>query len=51
MFWKPTTITRHDDHFLDIVGMVTFALMHRLGIRQAFTNDKHFAAAGFETLF
>jgi predicted nucleic acid-binding protein len=25
--------------------------MRRLGIRQAFTNDEHFRAAGFETLF
>ncbi len=27
------------------------AVMRRLGIRQIFTNDKHFAAAGFEVLF
>jgi len=25
--------------------------MRRLGITQAFTNDRHFQAAGFETLF
>jgi len=25
--------------------------MRRLGLTQAFTNDAHFKAAGFETLF
>ena len=34
-----------------IVDLVSFAVMRRLGIRQAFTNDRHFTAAGFETLF
>jgi len=34
-----------------IVDVVSFAVMRRLGIRQAFTNDRHFTAAGFETLF
>jgi predicted nucleic acid-binding protein len=34
-----------------IVDYVSFAVMHRLGIRQAFTNDRHFQEAGFETLF
>ena len=34
-----------------IVDHVSFAVMRRLGIRQAFTNDRHFTAAGFETLF
>ncbi len=34
-----------------VVDFVSFALMQRFGIRQAFTNDKHFAAAGFEVLF
>jgi hypothetical protein len=34
-----------------IVDQVSFAIMRRLGIRQAFTNDRHFSAAGFETLF
>jgi uncharacterized protein len=34
-----------------IVDNVSFVVMRRLGIRQAFTNDKHFAAAGFEVLF
>jgi predicted nucleic acid-binding protein len=34
-----------------IVDHVSFAVMRRLGIRSAFTNDQHFRAAGFQTLF
>lgn len=34
-----------------IVDLISMAVMRRLGIRQIFTNDKHFAAAGFEVLF
>ena len=34
-----------------IVDHVSFIIMRRLGISAAFTNDKHFEAAGFETLF
>lgn len=34
-----------------IVDHISFVVMRRLGIRQAFTNDRHFTAAGFETLF
>jgi predicted nucleic acid-binding protein len=34
-----------------IVDLVSFAAMRRLGITQAFTNDRHFTAAGFEVLF
>jgi uncharacterized protein len=34
-----------------IVDHVSFAVMRRLGLSQAFTNDAHFRAAGFETLF
>jgi uncharacterized protein len=34
-----------------IVDHVSFIVMRRLGIQQAFTNDTHFQAAGFETLF
>ena len=34
-----------------IVDYVSFAVMRRLGIRQAFTNDRHFQESGFETLF
>jgi uncharacterized protein len=34
-----------------IVDYVSFTVMRRLGIQQAFTNDRHFKDAGFETLF
>jgi predicted nucleic acid-binding protein len=34
-----------------IVDHVSFQVMARLGIRRAFTNDRHFRAAGFEPLF
>jgi uncharacterized protein len=34
-----------------IVDHVSFVVMRRLGINRAFTNDTHFQAAGFETLF
>lgn len=34
-----------------IVDHVSFAIMRRLGLSKAFTNDGHFRAAGFEKLF
>lgn len=34
-----------------IIDHVSFTVMRRLGIKEAFTNDKHFQAAGFTTLF
>lgn len=34
-----------------IVDHVAFQVMRRLGITEAFTNDKHFEAAGFKVLF
>jgi predicted nucleic acid-binding protein len=34
-----------------IVDHVSFAVMRRLGITEAFTNDRHFQAAGFAVLF
>jgi uncharacterized protein len=34
-----------------IVDQVSFAVMRRLDISKAFTNDHHFRAAGFEVLF
>ncbi len=34
-----------------IVDQVSFVVMRRLGITEAFTNDKHFQAAGFTVLF
>ena len=35
----------------DIVDHISFVVMRRLGITKAFTNDRHFRAAGFEVLF
>ena len=34
-----------------LVDEISFAVMRRLDLRQAFTNDRHFAGAGFEALF
>ena len=34
-----------------IVDQTSFQVMRRLGLTRAFTNDGHFRAAGFETLF
>ena len=34
-----------------IVDHLSFAIMRRVGISKAFTNDGHFRAAGFEILF
>jgi predicted nucleic acid-binding protein len=34
-----------------IVDHVSFVVMRRLGLDRAFTNDAHFRAAGFATLF
>jgi uncharacterized protein len=34
-----------------IVDHVSFQVMRRLGITEAFTNDKHYQAAGFTVLF
>jgi predicted nucleic acid-binding protein len=34
-----------------IVDHISFAVMRRLGIVEAFTNDRHYSAAGFKVLF
>lgn len=34
-----------------IVDQLSFAVMRRLGVARAFTNDRHFRAAGLEPLF
>jgi uncharacterized protein len=34
-----------------IVDHVSFVVMRRLGVMEAFTNDRHFEAAGFIVLF
>ena len=45
----------HADNFeeaiLRAVNLDSFLVMRRLGITEAFTNDKHFRAAGFTVLF
>lgn len=43
--------TRGEAGDASIVDHLSFVLMRRLGITEAFTNDKHFAAAGFTVLF
>ena len=43
--------TRGEAAQAGIVDHVSFVIMRRLGLTQAFTNDAHFRAAGFETLF
>ena len=34
-----------------LTDQLSFAVMRRLGLRRAFTNDGHFDEAGFEALF
>lgn len=34
-----------------VVDLTSFAVMRRLAISDAFTNDKHFASAGFHVMF
>lgn len=47
--WK--AYARSDFGGAGVVDHVSFLVMRRLGISQAFTNDRHFASAGFEVLF
>lgn len=51
--WKAAWLAydRGDGNGAGIVDQVSFLVMRRLGITSAFTNDQHFAAAGFEILF
>ncbi len=46
-----TAYDRGDGAQAGIVDQISFAVMRRLQIHQAFTNDKHFIAAGFAVLF
>lgn len=51
--WKNawTAYARGEAAQAGIVDHVSFILMRQLGITEAFTNDRHFQAAGFTTLF
>jgi len=42
---------RGDADSAGIVDHISFAVMRRSGIACAFTNDRHFRAAGFEILY
>ena len=51
--WKSAwaNFDHEDQSGAGIVDHVSFMVMRRLGIARAFTNDRHFTRAGFETLF
>lgn len=42
---------RSDSNQAGLIDHISFTVMRRLGLSQAFTNDRHFSAAGFESLF
>lgn len=42
---------RNESAQAGIVDHISFVVMRRLEINRAFTNDRHFRAAGFELLF
>src|SRR5262245_3041266 len=39
---------RYEGNSAGLVDCISFVVMRRLGIRQVFSNDQHFQAAGFE---
>ena len=51
--WKQAWLAyqRGEADLAGIVDHVSFAVMRRLGISKACTNDRHFKAAGFEPMF
>jgi predicted nucleic acid-binding protein len=51
--WKTAwaAFNGEDQSGAGIVDHVSFTVMRRLGLSKAFTNDRHFRMAGFETLF
>ena len=46
-----TRFSREHSGSACLTDQLSFTVMRRLGLRQAFTNDGHFAGAGFEALF
>jgi predicted nucleic acid-binding protein len=46
-----TAFERRQTPTAGIVDHISFEVMRRLGIQEAFTNDQHFAAEGFQVLF
>jgi predicted nucleic acid-binding protein len=43
-------IYRHADKDFSLTGAISFAIMARLGLSQAFTFDKHFERYGWRVL-
>jgi len=43
-------IRKYADKEISFTDCVSFAMMHRLGIRTAFTFDRHFRDAGFQII-
>jgi len=43
-------LRRYADQGFSLADAVSFALMHRRGIQEAFTFDRHFMVAGFTSV-
>jgi predicted nucleic acid-binding protein len=41
---------KYADKGISFTDSISFAMMHRLGIRTAFTFDRHFRDAGFQII-